>query len=181
MSQHDVTLAVFTSHVEAETCIKSLQHAGYDMTNLSIIGRDYQADDHVIGFYNAGDRVRLWGKTGVFWGGMWGLLVGSAFFMIPGVGPLLFAGPIIGSLVGALEGAAIGGGLSALGACLYGWGVPQNTVLHYESALKAGRFIVSAHGSAEEVKLAHAIMAASHALSQHRVHAVPQEAAVGGR
>jgi len=173
MPQHDLTLASFHSHVEAERCVKNLQESGYDMKILSIIGRDYEADDHVVGYYNAGDRIKCWGKTGAFWGGMWGLMTGSAFFLVPGIGPLLFAGPIISSFVGALEGAALGGGLSALGACLYGWGIPQNTVLHYESALKAGRYLVSAHGTSEEVKLAHAIMARSHGHSQHRVHASP--------
>ena len=60
---------------------------------------------------------------------MWGLLMGSAFVLIPGAGPLLLAGP----LVGALEGAVVVGGVSALGAALVSLGVPNNTVLEYET------------------------------------------------
>ena len=78
--------------LEAETAVKELQKSGFDMKKLSIIGRDYHTDEHVIGYYNAGDRMKYWGKLGAFWGGFWGLLFGSAFFLIPGVGPLLFAG-----------------------------------------------------------------------------------------
>ena len=44
------------------------------------IGRDYHTDENVIGYYNAGDRMKYWGKLGAFWGGFWGLLFGSAFF-----------------------------------------------------------------------------------------------------
>jgi hypothetical protein len=114
MTQDHSTVAIFKSHAEAETSIKELQHAGFDMHQLSIIGRDYHTDEHVVGYYNAGDRMKYWGQQGAFWGGIWGWLFGSAFFFIPGVGPLLFAGPIIGWIVGALEGAAIVGGMSAL-------------------------------------------------------------------
>jgi hypothetical protein len=86
-------MAVFKSHVEAETAVKELQKSGFDMKKLSIIGRDYHTDEHVVGYYNAGDRMKYWGKLGAFWGGFWGLLFGSPFFFVPGVGPLLFAGP----------------------------------------------------------------------------------------
>jgi len=74
------------------------------------------AEEHVVGYYNTGDRMAYWGKLGAFWGGFWGLLFGSAFFWVPGVGQLLVAGPLVGWIVAALEGAAVTGGLSALGA-----------------------------------------------------------------
>lgn len=53
------------------------------------------------------------GKRGAFWGGLWGMLVGSAFFLIPGVGPVILAGSTVAWIVGALEGAVVIGGLSA--------------------------------------------------------------------
>jgi hypothetical protein len=64
----------------------------------------------VIGYYNAGDRMKYWGKLGAFWGGFWGLLFGSAFFLIPGVGPLLVAGPLVGWIVGHAPTKESGGG-----------------------------------------------------------------------
>tara|TARA_R110002049_G_scaffold84118_1_gene214095 strand:- start:160 stop:450 length:291 start_codon:yes stop_codon:yes gene_type:complete len=96
MPKDNSSIAIFKSHNEAENAIKELQRAGFDMHKLSIIGRDYHTDEHVVGYYNTGDRMKYWGKQGAFWGGIWGWLFVSAFFFIPGVGPLLFAGPIIG-------------------------------------------------------------------------------------
>ena len=72
--------------------------------------------DCTLGYYNTGDRMMYWGKLGAFWGGLWGLLFGSAFFLVPGIGPLVVAGPLVTWIVGALEGAVVMGGFSALGA-----------------------------------------------------------------
>ena len=122
-------VAIYKSHAEAEAAVKELQHSGFDMKRLSIVGRDHHTDEHVIGYYNAGDRMKYWGKTGAFWGGIWGMLFGSAMFLIPGVGPLLVAGPLVGWIVGALEGAVVVGGLSAIGAGLYSLGIPKDSIL----------------------------------------------------
>jgi hypothetical protein len=100
-------VAVYNTHIEAEAGIKELQRAGFAMKKLSIVGKDYHSDERVVGYYNTGDRMKYWGKLGAFWGGIWGLLFGSAFFMIPGFGPILVAGPLVAWLVGALEGAII--------------------------------------------------------------------------
>src|SRR5580700_11186980 len=119
MTKNNAVVAIYKSHSEAEAAVKELQTSGFDMKKLSIVGRDYHTDENVIGYYNAGDRMKSWGKAGAFWGGIWGLLFGSAFFLIPGAGPLLMAGPIVGWIAGALEGAAVVGGLSVIGAGLF--------------------------------------------------------------
>lgn len=150
MNKNNSIVATYPSHTVAEAAIKELQQAGFDMKKLSIVGRDYHTDEHVIGYYNTGDRIKVWGKTGAFWGGIWGFLVGSAFFWIPGVGPLLVGGPLVGWIVGALEGAIVVGGLSALGASLYGLGIPEDSVLRYETALKTGKFVLIVHGSTDD-------------------------------
>lgn len=112
----------------------------------------------MVGYYNAGDRMRFWGKEGAFWGGIWGLLLGSAFFWVPGIGPLLIGGPLVAWIVGALEGAAVVGGLSALGAGLYSLGIPKDSIVRYESAVKAGAFLVVAHGTIEEGNRARTVL-----------------------
>ena len=145
---NNAVVAIYKSHTEAEAAVKELQRSGFDMKKLSIVGRDYHTDEHVVGYYNAGDRMKYWGKLGAFWGGIWGLLFGSAFFLIPGIGPLLVAGPLVGWIVGALEGAVVVGGLSAIGAGLYSLGIPKDSILRYETALKTGKFVVIAHGTA---------------------------------
>ena len=68
----DSVIAVFADHPAAETAVKKLTAAGFEMKKLSVVGKGYQTDEKVVGFYNAGDRVKFWGKRGAFWGGLWG-------------------------------------------------------------------------------------------------------------
>lgn len=154
MSDKNSVVAVFASHDKAEDAVRELQKNGFDMKKLSIVGKDYHTDEHVVGYYNTGDRMMYWGKLGAFWGGLWGMLFGSAFFFVPGVGPLLVAGPLVAWIVGALEGAAIMGGMSALGAALVSIGIPKDSVLQYEESVKAGKFLLILHGTPEEVERA---------------------------
>jgi len=158
MAQEDVAVAIYNTHTEAEEAVKTLQQGGVDMKKLSIVGKDYHTEQHVVGYYNTGDRMRAWGKMGAFWGGIWGILFGTAFFMIPGIGPVVLAGPLVASLVAGLEGAAVVGGLSALGGALASLGIPKNSVLQYETALKADKFLVLAHGTADEVTRAKSVI-----------------------
>jgi len=158
MNKDNSIVAIYPSHTAAEEAIKELQQSGFDMKKLSIVGRDYHTDEHVVGYYNAGDRMKYWGKMGAFWGGIWGMLFGSAFFLIPGFGPLLVAGPLVAWIVGALEGAIVVGGLSAIGAGLYSLGIPKDSILRYETALKTGKFVRIARGSREDATRAKPIL-----------------------
>ena len=162
MTDNNAVVGVYNSHIEAEASIKELQRSGFDMKKLSIVGKDYHSEEHVIGYYNTGDRMKVWGKLGAFWGGFWGLLFGSALFFIPGIGPIMVFGPLVGWIIGALEGAVVVGGLSALGAGLYSIGIPKDSVMRYETALKSDKFLLLAHGTANEVAKARDIMQTTH-------------------
>ncbi len=144
-------VAVFAQHTAAENAIKELKGGGFNIKKLAVVGRDYQTEEDVVGFYNTGDRMKYWGKWGAFWGGLWGLLIGAAFLIVPGIGPVVAAGSVVDWIVAALEGAVVVGGLSALGAGLYSIGVPKNSVVKYETSIKAGKFVLVAHGTAAEV------------------------------
>jgi len=159
MSETNAVVAVYGTHEGAEQGVKELQRAGIDMRTLSIIGKDTHTDERVVGYYNSGDRMKYWGKTGAFWGGLWGLLFGSAFFAIPGIGPVLVAGPVIAWIVAALEGAVVVGGLSTIGAGLVSMGIPKNSVVEYELALKTDKFLLLVNGSTTEVEKARGILA----------------------
>jgi len=150
ITPNNAIVAIYKSHAEAEDAVKELQRSGLDMEKLSIVGRDYHTDEHVVGYYTTGDRMKYWGKQGAFWGGVWALLFGSAFFWIPGIGPLLVAGPLVTLVVGALESAVVIGGLSALGAGLYSLGIPKDSILQYETAIKTGKFVLIVHGTQDE-------------------------------
>ncbi len=125
---------------------------------MSIIGKDYHTEEHAVGFYNTGDRVKHWGKYGAWWGGIWGIILGAGFFAIPGIGPILVVGPIIASIAAAVEGAVIFGGLTALGAALVSIGIPKDSVVKYERQIQAGNFLVIAHGTVKEVEKAKEIL-----------------------
>ncbi len=157
-------IAVYDTHEQAESAVKALQHQGFDMTKLSIVGRDYHTEENVVGYYNTGDRMKAWGKSGAFWGGLWGMLFGSAFFFVPVIGPIVVAGPLVAWIVGALEGAAVVGGLSVLGAALVGIGIPKDSALKYETELQAGRFVLIVHGTRAEIDRAHSLLE----LTQHQ-------------
>ncbi len=158
MTEKNSVVAVYDTHEGAEAAVKELQRAGIDMHTLSIIGKGTHTDEQVVGYYNSGDRMKFWGKAGAMWGGFWGLLFGSAFFAIPGIGPVLVAGPVVAWIVGALEGAAVVGGVSAIGAGLYGMGIPKDSVLKYETALKTDKFLLLVSGSTSDVEKARDII-----------------------
>ncbi len=162
MSTQNSVVAIYRTHTEADQAVKELQRGGVDLHKLSIVGKGYHTDEHAVGYYNTGDRMMYWGKMGAFWGGFWGLLFGSAFFMIPGLGPILAAGPVVAWIVGALEGAAVVGGVSALGAGLYSMGIPKDSIVKYETALKTDQFLLIANGTAAEVAKAKDIIETTH-------------------
>src|SRR5665648_1019050 len=158
MSIKNVTVAICNTHTEADQAIKELQKSGYDMKKLSIVGKDYHSVEDVVGYYNTGDRMKKWGKLGAFWGAFWGILFGSAFFIIPGIGPIVMGGPLVAAIVAGLEGAITIGGLSALGAGLFSIGIPKDSIIKYETAIKSDKYLVIAHGTADEVAKAKEIL-----------------------
>ena len=147
-------IATFKTHNQAEEAVKQLQHSGFDMKLLSLVGKGYHTEENVVGYYNVGDRMLYWGTQGAFWGGFWSLLFGSGMFMVPGIGPLLVAGPLVAAIVGVVETAAVVGGFSALGAALMSIGIPNHSIVKYEASLKSGQFLMVVHGTPEEVERA---------------------------
>lgn len=135
---------VFNTHAEAEDAIRLLDRSGFDVKKLSIIGM--------------GDRIKSWGGVGAFWGGIWGLLLGPAVFLLPGVGLVAMAGPVVTALISTLEGAVLVGSLGALGAALSKLGASHDQVIKYESAIKSDKYVLMIHGSTEEISIANDIL-----------------------
>jgi hypothetical protein len=158
LNEPNSVVGIFDHHSDAEHAVKELQTSGYDMKKLSILGKDYQTEENVIGYYNTGERMATWGKFGLFWGWIWGLLFGSAFFFIPGIGPVMVGGPMVAWILGALENAVVTGGLTALGGALVSIGIPNDSVIRYETALKSDKFVLIVHGTEQEVEAAKSIL-----------------------
>jgi hypothetical protein len=92
------------------------------------------------------------------------MLFGSAFFAIPGIGPVLVAGPLVAWIVGGLEGAAVVGGLSAVGAGLMSIGIPKDSVVQYETALKTDQYLLVVRDTTSEVARARDIIGTTRAI-----------------
>ena len=185
MESINSVVAVFKNHEGAEVAIKDLAEAGFAMKQLSVVGKGYHTEEKVIGFYSTGDRIKFWGSRGAFWGGLWGLFFGGLLLTIPVVGHVMVLGYLAATAFSAIEGAVVVGGLSALGAALYGIGIPKDSVIAYEAAIKADDFLVMAHGTPEEMARAKAILGTTgavsvdlHAASQAEVAAGPEVHAV---
>ncbi len=159
MLQNESVIAVFGEHQEADAAVKKLAGAGIALKHLSVVGKGYHSDEKIVGFYNVGDRIKFWGKRGAFWGGLWGLFLGGVLLTIPVVGPVMILGYLAAVVVSAVEGAILVGGLSALGAALYSTGIPRDSVVQYEQAVKADGFLVIVHGAIAELMRAKAILA----------------------
>ena len=151
MNANNLPTHLYNSHEEALEAVRTLAKAGFDLKKLSLIGKGYHSEEQPVGFYTLGDRVKSWGGVGALWGGIWGLLLAPAVFFIPGLGLIAMAGPVVATLVGALEGAVVVGGLSALGAALTQLGVPKDQIMKYETALKVDKYLLVVHGTQEEV------------------------------
>lgn len=149
---------VFNTHAEAEQAIQWLRRANFDIKKLSLIGKGYHSEEHSIGFYATADHITSWGGVGAFWGGIWALLLAPAVFLLPDIGLIAVAGPIVTDLIAALEGPVMGGA-SALSAALRQVGASEEQASKYENALKADKYILMVHGNAEEMALARAVMA----------------------
>jgi uncharacterized membrane protein len=164
-STPDIAVALYDQHTQAEKAVKELQRAGFDMKKISIIGKDYETEEHVIGFLNAGDRAKIFGKYGAFWGGLMGVLFGSAMLFVPIVGHIIILGPLAATIFAGLQGAVVVGGLSALAGALMAIGVPKDSVLRYETALKANKFLLVVHGDGAAILRAHEVLKLSGAAS----------------
>lgn len=138
-------VALYDSQEQAEGAILRLKKHNVDMSKLSLLGKNQHTDEEVTGYYTAGDRMKAWGKLGTFWGDIWSLLPGSAFFIVPGIGPILAAGPVVTWTVEALENAVVASKFSALGSALFSVGIPSDRVITYEEYLKAGKYLLIAH------------------------------------
>ena len=160
MTKKDAIVAVFASHQAAEAAVRKLSESGLNTAHFSIIGKGYHSEEKVVGFYNTGDRIMFWGKNGAIWGGLWGLFVGGMMMTVPLIGSVVVLGHLAAMVFAAVEGAVVTGGLSALGAAIFSIGIPENSVIEYEAALKTDAFLIVAHGPVEEMARAKATLKA---------------------
>ena len=158
MEATESVIAVFRNHHSADTAIKNLISEGFEMRNLSVVGKGFHTKEQVVGFYAVGDRIKFWGTQGAFWGGLWGLFFGGLMLTDPALGQVVVLGSLAENIVASIEGDALVGGLSSLGGALYALGVPRDNVIKYESAVRVDGVLVIAHGTEAEIARAKTVM-----------------------
>ena len=165
-----ILVAVHRSHLEVKEALDELARSHLSLRQVSVVGADYHTQENVYGYYCTGRRFEAWGSFGAFWSGVWASLTGDGFFFIPGIGPLLMAGPVVGWMVETLETGVMVHGLSPLGAALVTNGVPADGMLRFEIALRHNEFLLIISGAMPAIGEARALVEATGA----RVSVYPQ-------
>ena len=128
MTQDISVTAILSNHMDVSNALRELQRSECDLSRISVIGKDAHTEGRTVGFYSLGHRLSYWGTLGAFWGGLWGMLNGSAFFVVPGIGQVVIAGPLVGAMVNGMEGDLAIPPLNALSAGLAHCKIPKDRI-----------------------------------------------------
>ena len=147
---------------QTESIVKDVKEVGFTNNDISVLfpdkttTKDFAHEKHT----KAPEGAAIGGSVGLGTGAVLGLLAGIGSLAIPGVGPLIAAGPIMGALSGAAVGAATGG----LAGALIGLGIPEYEAKRYEGKITGGSALISVHTkSSEEIDKAKKIFEQAHA------------------
>lgn len=165
MSKKSV-LCIANTVAQAETIVSRLKNEGFSNNDISALfpdkttTRDFAHDKGT----KAPEGATAGAGTGAVLGGALGWLAGIGALAIPGVGPLVAAGPI----AAALSGAAVGGAVGGITGGLIGMGIPEYEAKRYEGKVREGGILISVHtDDSDEVKRAKEVFerAAAHDIS----------------
>jgi uncharacterized protein (TIGR02271 family) len=156
-------VALYDDFSTAERVVQELVDAGFTRENISLVANDvageyghrYTRTEDLSTDYDDDDVSAGEGAgIGALEGGVLGLLAGLGALAIPGIGPVLAAGPLLGALIGATAGAVTGG----LVAGLMDSGVPETDAQYYAEGVRRGGTLVSVHAADDQIDEAVAIM-----------------------
>ncbi len=167
MSEINAAVEVLAKPHEVLRTLRRLCDAGFDEKKLSVVALHLRAGGCGLSVPMAETGMRSGVGAGSFWENIQQLLHGWACFQMPKLGLVLAAGPLAGWISAALKNEALFSGLSSLGAGLCSIGIPRSLVPFYEAELKAGRFLLIAHGSTRDVEKARNTMDRLQRRSEH--------------
>lgn len=148
MPYNKAVMGLVDDEAHAERIVTALRTAGFATEDISALfpdrqgTRDFAHEHHT----KAPEGAVTGGSAGGLLGGALGLLLGLGAIVIPGFGPLIAAGPLIGLLAGAGAGAAVGG----LAGALIGLGIPEIEAKAYESKIRSGNTLLAVHVNTKE-------------------------------
>lgn len=154
---HKSVYAISTSEGQALQIVDSLTRAGFSSNDISALLPDKESTHQFAheAHTKAPEGAVTGAATGGVVGGTLGLLAGIGALAIPGVGPLIAAGPLLAALSGAAAGATVGG----IGGALIGMGIPELEAKRYENRIVEGNILISVHATtSEEVSSAKEIL-----------------------
>jgi hypothetical protein len=157
---HKSVYAIATSQSQAEQIVDNLSAAGFSPNDISVLFPDKSTTHEFSHEKNtkAPEGAVTGAATGGVLGGTLGLLAGIGALAIPGVGPLIAAGPLLAALSGAAAGATVGG----IAGGLIGLGIPEIEAKRYETRVNEGNILVSVHAvDGDEVDRAKEILKAA--------------------
>src|SRR5580698_3890399 len=152
-SKHTAVFGIYKSVYQAERSVDRIAAAGFSSNDISVLLPDNRSSKEFAHEKNtkAPEGTTTGVATGGVLGGTLGLLAGIGALAIPGVGPFIAAGPIMGALAGLGVGGAVGGLIGAL----VGMGIPEYEAKRYEGHIKAGGVLLSVHcDTSDEIKRA---------------------------
>lgn len=149
-------IGVFHDQQQATRFVERLIDEDFPMDQLSLLHKGGGQGDDPLGVVYTGDRerIKVWGEQGLLWGALGGLLAGlSGLFVVPGVGALLAAGPIVEALVGAVTGGAAMAGAAAVTSVTTAFrrlGIPTERLQMLEEAIQSGHYVVLLHADGKD-------------------------------
>ncbi len=158
MAQESSAVAVYAHIDDAEEAVQQLGKGGFPIQHVSIITKNIGTEKKIHGFVTSCDVAKSAATTGAWVGGIFGLLVGAAFLWVPGVGPLIVAGSLASAVLGGVEGAVTGAAVTGVLGWLVSLGISKQHILKYEEVVKAGKYLLIAHGTPDEVAKAKQIL-----------------------
>jgi len=158
MSAQNASIGIYGVMTEVEAVIRRFQKSGFDLSKVSILACDVRSESRTVGYYLSNGHLNYWGTRCGFWDKIWSMLPEWAFLEVPDLGPVLMAGPLASWAVAALRNENIFPQLNAIEAALYSIGLSPGARRQCENALKNGRFVVLACGTAEEVARARNVL-----------------------
>jgi hypothetical protein len=162
-------VAIYKTPVLAEIAIRKMEYAELDLHEVSLLWRHPPGTDRHGG--TAPEmRSNRRGQPANVTAEIRGALTSSACFLIPDLGEVFVAGPLVEQIAGGLMGVAPVVGLTSLGASLFQLGLSKDSILQYEVALVAGKGMVLAHGAPEDMVRAREVLAQTQpdTLADHR-------------
>lgn len=139
-------VAVYDTMAAATDSVRELAKAGIPPERLSVLTQNLESQTTIHGFVNTGDVASRGAATGAGVGALFSLLAGAAFFIVPGVGPVLAAGALVPPLLGVMEGAVGGAAVGGLVGAAMGHLVKQRHIPKLEQELRAGKYLVLVNG-----------------------------------